>query len=231
MASNLALLEDAVRKLKHLVDEVVFVGGSTLDLMITDPAASPVRSTTDVDVIVEIMTYADYVVTFSDRLRALGFSEDMREGAPPCRWTNDALTLDVMPLDEAVLGFSNRWYRGAMAEAQKMALPSEAWIRVISGPYFLGTKLEAFLGRGAEDYFASRDLEDFVAVLEGRPAILDEVNSAPIELRRFIQEVTRDLLAKPRFLDALPGYFPGDAISQQRIAIVLRNLRSLAELS
>jgi hypothetical protein len=231
MASNLALLEDAARKLNHLVNEVVFVGGSTLDLMITDPAASPVRPTTDVDVIVEIMTYADYVVALSERLRALGFAEDMREGAPPCRWTHNALTLDVMPLDEAVLGFSNRWYRGAMAEAQEVTLSGGLRIRAISGPYFLGTKLEAFRGRGAEDYFASRDLEDFVAVLEGRQTILDEVISAPADLRQFLREGTADLLTKPRFLDALPGFFPGDTISQQRIAIVLRNLRALAELS
>lgn len=31
MASNLPLLEDAAAKLKHLLSEVVFVGGSTFD--------------------------------------------------------------------------------------------------------------------------------------------------------------------------------------------------------
>ena len=230
MASNLALLEEAARKLGQLVDEVVFVGGSTLDLLITDPGASPVRPTTDVDVIAEVLTYADYVVTFSDRMRALGFSEDSREGAPPCRWLHGKLTLDVMPLDEAILGFSNRWYRGAMLEAQVIRLPGGARIRVINGPYFLGTKVEAFRGRGEEDYFASRDLEDFVAVLEGREAILEELRTAPEDLRIFLSHATKALLTKPRFLDALPGYFPGDSISQQRIEIVLRNLRELAAM-
>jgi hypothetical protein len=33
MASNLPLLEEAAAKLKHLLLEVVFVGGSTLDLI------------------------------------------------------------------------------------------------------------------------------------------------------------------------------------------------------
>jgi hypothetical protein len=231
VASNLALLEEAAYKLQQLVDEVVFVGGSTLDLLITDSGSSPVRPTTDVDVIVEVMTYADYVVTFSARLHALGFSEDPREGAPPCRWTHNALTLDLMPLDETVLGFSNRWYRGAMDSAHLAILPSGARIRVINGPHFLGTKLEAFRGRGEEDYFASRDLEDFVAVLEGRETILEEVKSAPEDLQLFLGEAVRALLAKPRFLDALPGYFPGDPISQQRIAIVLMNLRAIADLT
>src|ERR1700692_3082576 len=75
MPNNQALLEDAAAKLKGLLDEVVFVGGSTLELMITDAGAAPVRGTVDVDVIAEITTYADYVV-FSDRLRTLGFREE-----------------------------------------------------------------------------------------------------------------------------------------------------------
>jgi hypothetical protein len=33
MSSNLPLLEEAAAKLKHLLLEVVFVGGSTLDLI------------------------------------------------------------------------------------------------------------------------------------------------------------------------------------------------------
>jgi len=59
MASNLALLEDAANKLKVLLNEVVFVGGSTLDLLVTDQGAAPIRGTVDVDVIVEITTYGD----------------------------------------------------------------------------------------------------------------------------------------------------------------------------
>jgi hypothetical protein len=65
--------------LGKLLDEVVFVGGSTLDLIVTDEAAAPIRGTVDVDVIAEITTYPDYVV-FSERLRELGFSEDTFTG-------------------------------------------------------------------------------------------------------------------------------------------------------
>jgi hypothetical protein len=38
---NLELLELAVAALGDLVDEVVFVGGATIGLWITDPAAPP----------------------------------------------------------------------------------------------------------------------------------------------------------------------------------------------
>jgi hypothetical protein len=104
---NLELLELAAERLRRLLPEIVFVGGCATGLLIDDPGAAP--GTYDVDVIAEIGSYAEYTV-FSERLRALGFKGDTREGAPLCRWTHGALTLDVMPLDSQVLGFSNRMH-------------------------------------------------------------------------------------------------------------------------
>jgi len=183
MPSNVDLLENAAGKLGNLRADLVFVGGSTLGLIVTDEAAAPIRGTVDVDVIAEITTYSDNVV-FSERLRELGFSEDSREGAPICRWVHGDLTLDVMPIEGTVLGFSNRWYRGALETAQPATLPSGTTIRLITAPFFLGTKMEAFRGRGDGDFFASHDLEDFIAVVEGRESLLDEIQSAPDRLSR-----------------------------------------------
>jgi predicted nucleotidyltransferase len=81
------------------------------------------------------------------------------------------MKLDVMALDEKLLGFSNRWYEGALKESQSVALPSGVTIRAIASPYFLGAKIEAFLGRGENDYIASHDLEDVMAVIDGRHSI------------------------------------------------------------
>jgi hypothetical protein len=77
---NLPLLKDAVHKLAPFLDEIVFVGGVTLGLLITDKAAAPIRGTTDVDVIAEIITYADYIM-FSEHLRNAHFTEDSGETA------------------------------------------------------------------------------------------------------------------------------------------------------
>jgi len=52
-----------------------------------------------------------------------------------------------MPLDEKILGFSNRWYRAAMRTAIIRRISSELEIRMISAPFFIATKLEAFMGR------------------------------------------------------------------------------------
>ncbi|HET6842026.1 MAG TPA: hypothetical protein VFK06_10115 [Candidatus Angelobacter sp.] len=127
---NLELLASIARLLRPLLDELVFVGGCTTALLITDPAAAEVRPTFDVDAIAEITSYAEYSV-FSERLRQLGFAEDQSEGAPVCRWAHDDLRFDIMPTDETILGFSNRWYKAAMENAQKMQLENDLMLRVV----------------------------------------------------------------------------------------------------
>ena len=80
---------------------------------------------------------------FGDRLRGLGFAEDTSEGAPLCRWVRQETILDVMPLDEKILGFSNRWCRAAMETAVKRRLSDELEIRLVTAPFFVATKLKA----------------------------------------------------------------------------------------
>jgi predicted nucleotidyltransferase len=221
---NLPLLEDAVRKLAPFLDEIVFVGGVTLGLLITDKAAAPIRGTTDVDVIAEIVTYADYIA-FSERLRLAHFTED--EGLT-CRWHHGNLTLDVLALNKEVLGFTNIWYEPALRHASTLRLPNGASIRVITAPFFLATKMEAFRGRGKMDYQASHDLEDFVAVIEGRENVVQEIVESPQAVRDYLAQAAKSLLAEPRFLDVLPG-FVLDAgrvpLIQQRLTLVAQGAR------
>jgi len=54
--SNLAMLELVERKLGKLNDEVVYLGGCTTALFITDPLSLDVRSTLDMDCIIEVVS-------------------------------------------------------------------------------------------------------------------------------------------------------------------------------
>ena len=128
---NLEQLIAAARLLRPLLGELVFVGATVTGLLITDEAAADPRPTLDVDAIAEITSYAEYAA-FGDRLRALGFREDTSEGAPLCRWVHRGTILDVMPLDEKVLGFSNRWYQAAMKSAVTRRLADDIEIRVVT---------------------------------------------------------------------------------------------------
>ena len=139
-----------------------------------------------------------------------------------------ATRLDVMPLDEKILGFSNRWYRSAMDAATLRTLSQGLEARVITAPFFLATKIEAFQGRGNRDFLASHDLEDLIYVVDGRSAIADEVRVETSELREYLRTQVGALLATPPFIDALPGYLLPDAANQARIGTVIQRLRTIA---
>jgi hypothetical protein len=219
----------AAEVLRPLLRELVFVGGCVTGLLITDEAAGDPRPTLDVDAIAEITSYAEYA-EFGERLRALGFGEDTSEGAPLCRWVHQRTILDVMPLYEKILGFSNRWYKAAVESSITKRLSIKLEIRIVTAPFFIATKLEAFKGRGKGDFLGSHDLEDLVSVVDGREALLTEVRAEGNEFRSYIQAEIRSLLANGRFLDALPGCLLPDAASQSRIGIVLKRLEGLASI-
>src|SRR5260370_33265693 len=68
--SNIELLKNVAKRLGPLLSEVVFVGGCTTGLFITDQAAAEGIPSFDVGVIGEIKSYA-HSHTFSERWRAL----------------------------------------------------------------------------------------------------------------------------------------------------------------
>lgn len=226
---NRDLLVEAARLLKPVLGELVFLGGSTTALLITDKAAAEVRPTYDVDVIAEISSYAAYA-DFSERLRKCGFTEDIGEGAPICRWRQKRTILDVMPLDEKILGFSNRWYKPAMDSALVHELERDLRVRVVTGLFFCATKLEAFAGRGRGDYQSSHDLEDLIAVVDGRSELVKEIHAGPKGARIYISLEIAKLLSTSAFLDALPGYLLPDQASQARISILLERLKQIASI-
>lgn len=227
--SNLEQLIAAAELLRPMLGELVFVGGAVTTLLVTDEGAGAPRPTLDVDAIVEITSYAGYAA-FGERLRMLGFSEDTREGAPLCRWMQGGTILDVMPLDDKILGFSNRWCRASMETAATQRISESLEIRVVTAAYFLATKLEAFKGRGRGDFFGSHDLEDLVFVVDGRASIVDEAKAQAHSLREYLRAQVSELLSSSGFIDALPGYLLPDAASQARITTVLARLRELAGL-
>jgi hypothetical protein len=224
---NLALLESIAGVLGPLRERFVFVGGCTTGMLVTDVAAAPVRATRDVDVIVEVLTLADYHA-LERELEKAGFSHDRSPEAPICRWIVGTGVLDVMPTDERVLGFANRWFTQAIRTAESVELPSGQMIKLVTPPLFLATKLEAFRGRGGGDFLASHDLEDIITVIDGRHELLDDVRASAAPLRAYIAHEIGALLQNPEFNQALPGHLAGDETGQARLPLIKERLRQLS---
>src|SRR5476651_1529369 len=92
VTSNLAMLEIAAKKLGKLNDKVVYLGGCATALLINDPLSLDIRTTRDVDCIIDIISRGEYY-KFEKELREIGF----KEGNIICRWLYDDIILDVMP--------------------------------------------------------------------------------------------------------------------------------------
>ncbi len=226
---NIQMITAVAKRFGNLREKVVFVGGCTTGLFITDPAMPEVRVTKDVDVIIDIATKMEYYRLEAD-LRSKGFRNDMSEDAPSCRWLVNGIKVDIMPTQEDILGFSNSWYLPAIESANCVELETELTIRLVAPPYFLATKIEAFKGRGKGDYMASHDMEDIITVLDGRREIVDEIKSSSDELKPFLTTTFRMFLADENFLDAIPGHLLPDSASQARLPRFIKLLEEIANI-
>lgn len=202
-----------------------FVGGCITGLLITDEVTKQqVRATDDVDLIVDVMNYAAYA-RLSEQLRKRGFKESVQDNIV-CRWRLGELIVDVMPTDEKILGFSNSWYKPALNSAVTYALKSGRLIRIVSPPYFLAMKIEAFKGRGNNDYLSSRDIEDIVTLVDGREELGGEVAAIGDNLQTYIAASIREFLSQRNFEYAVQSAVRSDTAREE---VIFRRFELLAK--
>ncbi|NDC42904.1 MAG: hypothetical protein EBZ77_15365 [Chitinophagia bacterium] len=188
---NIRRTTEVARLLGELNQKVVFVGGATLSMYATRKILE-VRPTEDVDIIVEILNYTQRA-DLEEKLRAIGFTNDIQSGIV-CRWSIDNISVDIMPTDEASVGFTNRWYAEGFKNAIKYTIDDSCTIQILNAPYFVATKFEAFKSRGNNDGRTSHDFEDIVFVMENRKEIWREIELSPKDLRTYLSTEFRTLV-------------------------------------
>ena len=103
-------------------------------------------------------------------------------------------------------------------------------IQVVTAPYFLATKLEAFNSRGNRDFLGSHDFEDLVSVIDGRPELLDEVERANPPLTQYLAKSFREIYDNRSFYDALPGHFmPYGSLANERIELFTQKIFEIVQ--
>lgn len=188
----------------ELLARVAFVGGSTTAFLVTDPITrQAVRFTEDVDLIVHVDGLAGWH-RWQRELNARGFTQHMGDDTI-CRMRLGDLKVDLMPDDENILGFTNRWYRCAIENAEPYPLSESITINLLSPVYFIATKLEAWRGRGGNDPMRSHDLEDIINLVDGREELAGEIMAAATDVRAYIAEQFQALLENPEFDYAIQG--------------------------
>ncbi len=169
--------------MEELQDKIVFVGGAVVSLY-ADRAVPEFRPTDDVDVLVEVLNYKERT-RLEEILRLKGFTHDIASGIV-CRFIIKGITVDVMPTNDSSIGFTSQWYEKGFMNSILYKIDDKHIIRILSAPYFLVTKLEAFNGRGGSDGRTSQDFEDIVFILEQRSTIWNELASADDEVRIYV---------------------------------------------
>lgn len=223
---NIEMIKIVAQRLGKLVNEVAFLGGATTGLLITDPGVAEIRPTKDVDVIIEIFSCVEFQ-KLEEKLRQLGFKNSFEPDSPICRWIVDDIYVDVMPTNEEILGFSNTWYSDALKEAVEVEIDSNISIRLVTGPYFCATKIEAFYGRGQGDFLSSHDIEDIITIIDGRKEIISELRAAPEALKQFLSEHFKKFLRDDNFLESISAQFNPDPISQKRCDVIIERIQNM----
>jgi predicted nucleotidyltransferase len=203
--NNTLRIKAVARALGELKNDVVFVGGATVSLY-ADRMAAEVRPTDDVDILVELYTRTEYM-HLEEKLRQRGFQNDTTAKFIG-RYTMPGIILDVMPVSEEILGFSNQWYAKGFHAAIPYLL-DEVEIRIFTSPYFIASKLEAFKNRGNNDGRTSSDFEDIIFVFENRSTVWEEMVSADQPVKNYLHSEFQALLSRTTFeewVDAHAAY-------------------------
>jgi predicted nucleotidyltransferase len=116
----------------------------------------------------------------------------------------------------------------AFDTAQPTVLPNGSVIRLVTPACFLATKLAAFDDRGRLDPMASHDLEDVIAVVDGRESIVDEIQASPPEVQAFVAAAWREILETASVLALLEAHLAPDEASQARAGLVLSRIEAMA---
>ncbi len=217
------------RRLDYLKEEVVLVGGAATGLLVTSTAIPQIRATIDVDVIVEVTSRSDYYA-LEDKLRRLGFKSQVGKEIPLCRWIVDDVIVDIMPTDPQILGFSNIWYSATIDNSIPISLDEDLHINIAKAPYFLATKIEAFRGRGQDDYMMSHDIEDIITIIDGREELIEEINAESQNLKSFLAKEFECFVTDEAFLESLPGHLLPDEASQSRVTTIEHQIREIIRI-
>jgi len=228
----MSTIEEAIvkldTKLRGVPFEFAFLGGSVLTLLVTDKSADAIRVTKDVDIVMNIRTRKEYHMADSE-LELRGFRHDTREGAPICRWILDDVTVDVLPIREDVLGWKSIWFEESLAAAETVKV-GNSLVRIVTPPYFVALKLEAFEERGHKDFLASTDFEDVICLANGRESLVSEIRDCE-NLRGEIARKFRDYLTHPELEDAVDGFVQTESDTEVRKKRIMEAFKALASLT
>ena len=227
-SANIDMLQIVANGLEEIKNDLVFVGGSVAELYASDPASSDIRPPTDIDCLIELSSRKEYL-KLEDKLRVKGFANDTSMGAPICRWIYKNIKVDVMPMDEKILGFSNRWYLEGIENKIGKALPDGIEIFIFPPQYYIGAKFEAHKSRGGNDLRQSHDFEDLIYIFDNCPDLLNDISKSNDGIRKYLKNECQNLLNNIAVREGIESALPYGS-DDERVEIIEDLIRDIANI-
>ncbi len=98
-------------------------------------------------------------------------------------------------------------------------------IRILTNPYFLATKLEAFKGRGGEDGRLSHDFEDIVFVLENREKLWEELDTCDAQIKEYLLPELSTLMNNPHIYEWIDSHVERGNVRPQT-SVIIENIKN-----
>ena len=121
-----------------------------------------------------------------------------------------------------------KFFDEALATAEEKVI-GKRHIRIVSAPYFVALKLEAFEDRGKSDFLMSSDFEDVICLFNGRESIVKEIEACKA-LRAFLADKFGKYLKADNFEDAVEGFVQTELQPDLRKQLILERFKAVAAL-
>ncbi len=186
---NLKVVEKVAIALGELNNDVIYVGGAVVSLYVTDEAAEQSRPTKDIDISVQIRSYAEM-----EKLREQLAHKKIYPSPSETvmyRYNYEDVLIDFIPFEATPLGPTNSWLKPGFKNSKSVII-GDTEINILPVSLFLASKWEAYKSRG-NDPRTSHDFEDIIYVIDNNKELLTDVEQAVA----FPENVAAPILISP----------------------------------
>jgi predicted nucleotidyltransferase len=221
---NLEKLKEIVIALGELNEGMVFVGGAVVAIYANDVVEEDVRITKDIDAFGKITTHAE-LKNIREQLAKNNFFPSPEEKVI-CRFKHGEIVLDVMSTQQIEWAPANKWFEPGF-EHLETVIVDYVPVKILSVPYFLATKFEAYYGRG-KDSRTSEDFEDIVYILNNRATLVEDIENAPEDVKEYLISEFNKILVSNELREAVLVHLPYESQSA-RYKILIKKLETLTK--
>lgn len=223
---NIKVIEKVAKVLEEINDDVIYVGGAVVSFYVTDTGAEQPRPTKDIDISVQISSYAE-MNQLSEKLATKGVYPAVDQKVI-YRYEYKDILIDFIPYEKTPLGPTNSWLKPGFNKAYKIAVGDQT-IKILPVNYYIATKWEAYKSRGGSDPRMSHDFEDIIYVLDNNIEVVENIKNSDSVLMSFLKEMASEILQNPSRNEIIECHM-NPFTANERITMIIDKLNKIKSI-